>query len=128
MGVARSAAVGCVAGVGPRLVAALELGAAVPGGIRIWPRRSDTRADAEADETGEGVAMVRGVIAGLGVAAATDAADCAGAVVADGAEVVAAPATGGIACPPPLTNCLGGAFGGGVASDWIFWRVFFASS
>lgn len=127
--VVRSAAVAWVAGVGLRLAAALALGVGVPGGIRVWPRPCD----AEADETGGGVPIARGVMAGLEAGAATDAAVCAGVMMTDGAEadvpgVVAPRSTGVIAGPPPLTNFFEGALGGGVASDFIFCRVLFASS
>ena len=104
----------------------------VAGAIRIRPRPSDS--GGEAEETGGGVATVRGVVAGLGVVdGATDAAVCAGVIMVDGAEagavdaVAPAPA-GGIADPLLLTNFFGGALGGGLASDFIFCRVLFASS
>lgn len=120
--------VGCLTGVEVAFADALARGAGTPGGIRVRSRPCDTGAEAEAEETGDVVPNARGVKAGLGVEAATDGVVCAGAMVADGTEAAAPPATCGIAGPLPRTNFLGGTFGGGLASDFIFCLVLFASS
>jgi hypothetical protein len=54
-----------------------------------------------------------------------------GDAIADGVGMAVVPPEAGgfpVACDVGLTNFLEGAFAGGVASDFIFWRVFFASS
>lgn len=107
------------------------MGLGFPGGIRIRPRPSET--GGESDETGGRVTSARGVMPGLAVDGATDGAVWAGVIVVDGAEmgaadVVSAAPDRGMAGLLSLTNFFGGAFGGGVASDFIFCRVAFASS
>jgi hypothetical protein len=115
----------------------LALGVGVPAGTSSRPRRSDTAGDADADEVGVKVVVLRGVIAGFGVDAATGVVVCAGEMSTDGVGVddnvieVVPPSAAGefpLVEATGLANFLGGAFGGGVASDFIFSHTFFASS
>ena len=121
-------------GVGVVVVVAtaVAFGVGVPVGSSNRPRRCD--AVGEADNAGSGVevAVARGVIAGFGVDVAIGGA-WVGDIAADGTGVVVVPpppATGELKVvdAAPLLNFFGGAFGGGVASDFIFCRAFLASS
>lgn len=115
------------------MATALAFGVGDPGGSSNRPRRCDAVGDADAEEIGAAVTMIRGVITDFGVDAGVVV--CAGDSIADGdgvdaSDVVSPSEAGGFlfACAVVLTNFFEGAFGGGVASDFIFWRVFFASS
>lgn len=120
-----------MAGAGAVVAAGLTLGVGVPGGSNIRPRRCD--AVGEAEDTGGVVPTLGGVVI-VGVDAATGAEVCDGDAVIDGNGVdvddVVPPVAGGVAFSgaAPFTNFRGGAFGGGVASDFIFCRILFASS
>lgn len=84
------------------------------GGTSNRPRRCDALGEADAVVAGaEGAATVS-----TGVVIAT-----VGAGVVDVDEVCVAALVASA-----FTNFLGGALGGGAASDFIFWRAFFASS
>ena len=84
------------------------------GGTSNRPRRCDAVGDAEAVVGGEEVAAA--VATGVVIA-------MVGAGVADVDEVCVVALVASA-----FTNFLGGALGGGAASDFIFWRAFFASS
>ena len=128
-------------------------GSGVALGTSNRPRRCDGVSDADAEEIGvevaKGVADCsavadlppalrsgvagRGVITGLGVdvaiGAAVAAADGAGVAVVDLDVAEVSPASvEGLDVAAVFINFFGGAFGGGVASDFIFSRAFFASS
>jgi hypothetical protein len=129
--------VGRLNGVGVVGTAVLALGVGVPAGSKSRPRRCDTVGDADAEDMGVEVAVLRGIIAGFGIDVPTGVVVCTGDIVVDGAgdgddviEVVPPSATGGfpLVGATALENFFGGAFGGGVASDFIFSRVLLASS
>lgn len=105
------------------------LGVGGPGGTNRRPRRCDAVGEAGAEGLGDEVTTLRGIVAGFGVEVATGVVVC-GAVGVEAAEVVPPPVTGGVAFSGAAarTNFFGGALGGGVASDFIFSRVLFASS
>lgn len=131
--VGSSIAVGRLIGVGIAVAAAVALVVGAPGGTSNRPRRCAAVGDTDAEKIGVAVVMLRGVITDFGVDAGVVV--CTGDAIADGdgvdaADIVPPSEAGGFPfdCASPLTNFFGGAFGGGVASDFIFWRVFFASS
>ncbi len=141
-------------GVGDLWAAGLgvALGAIRGDGVALGtskrPRRCDAVGEIAADEAGVArangvdvgatVAAFLGVIFGCGVAVETAdatgvsvvAAD--GATVAEGADVDVAGASlawvVALVVAATFTNFFGGAFGGGVASDFIFSRAFLAAS
>ena len=121
-------------------VAALGRGDGVALGTSNRPRRC--AAVGEADDAGIGVevaaaaganvAAVRGVIVGCGVevvgaADAVAAADGAAVAVVD-VDVGVVSLVVALVAAAAFTNFFGGGFAGGAASDFIFRRVFFASS
>lgn len=80
-----------------------------------------------------GIAILRGVVVGVcnGVADAEAAADAIGVEVPAGVSERTTDSPlcgGGVPAIAALVNFFGGTLGGGVASDFIFWRAFFASS
>ena len=111
-------------------------GVPVALGTSNRPRRCETDGDeigdavAAADVDGAGVVTRRGVIVGVDVAteaAAVAVAATEGAAVAV-VDVPPACVAGLDVVAVAFTNFFGGAFAGGVASAFIFWRAFFASS
>jgi hypothetical protein len=119
----------------------VERGDGVALGTSRRPRRCDAIGETAGVETGVNIADGAAV-------GATVAARCAGIIVDSGLEAAAgvafAVAEGAAAAPAEVddlgevswlcvvasvfTNFFGGTFGGGVASDFIFWRVLFGSS
>jgi len=136
-------------GVGELGLAGLEaaLGCIRGGGVELGTSNRPRRSDAVADEAG--VARANGVDVGVivaflrvifGCGVAVETADATGvsvvaaegATAAEGADVDVVGASArcvvGFVVAPTFTNFFGGAFGGGVASDFIFSRVFLAAS
>lgn len=124
--------VGRFIGVGETVAAAVAAGVGVPAGTSNRPRRWDTVGDCDAEASGDEVAALSGRIVDVGfgvIGAGVRAIDADGDAV-DTAEVVAPSETAGAAPADEagLMNFFDGAFDGAVASDFIFWRAFFASS
>ncbi len=124
-----------LAGVGVVVAVLVAPGVGAPAGRSNRPRRCDAVGDDNAGEIGVEVGMIRGVTDGFGAEVVAGVAVGADDIVPEGAGVdvvdVLAPAgTGGLAVvsAADFVNFFGGAFGGGVASDFIFCRVFLASS
>ena len=103
---------------------AVERGVGVALGTSKRPRRSDAVGDATADgdisgaDVAAGVADLSGVITRRGVVAGVDAAVGAAVVVDIGVADVSAATV--LVAAAAFTNFFDGAFGGGVASDFIF--------
>ena len=109
-------------------------GDALALGTSNRPRRCDAVGEADADEIGAGVADAAAVVLGTAVAVGRVGRESSGVAVpaADGAAVAVLDVDVEVALVcvvvSAFANFFGGAFGGGVASDFIFSRVFFASS
>jgi len=125
-------------GVGVELAAARGVGVAL--GTSKRPRRCDAVGDENADGDEVGVEVAddvgdcsnRARLCGVITVSGVHSVRAAGVAVA-GADVdVTEVSVGGLAVGElvavAFTNFFDGAFGGGVASDFIFWRALFASS
>lgn len=142
-----SLAAGEVNAAGFGVAVGVVRGAGVAPGAGNRPRRCKAVGEADPDEIGVDVtravadcsaaADLRGVIIGLGVDVAIDNGVCVADFVSDGTGV--AEIAVDVAEVPPawvvgfdvaavFTNFFGGAFEGGVASDFILSRVFLAAS
>lgn len=109
-------------------------GDALALGTSNRPRRCDAVGEADGDEIGAEVADAAAVVLGTAVAVGWVGRESSGVAVAaaDGAAVAVLDVDVEVALVcvvvSAFANLFGGAFGGGVASDFIFSRVFFASS